>query len=705
MMPENNLNTILKRPATWYYFVMAVFGLLYFTTSIANHYLFRTVTEDYGTYNFAFWDYAHFRVSKIPSLLVYGPSRTFMQDHFSLTLFYLIPFYWLLNWLTGTYTLLIIQLTLVLLSGVALHKLIELKTGDKWLAVLALLYYFLLHGHYSMFAADFNRAIIGACTLPIFLYYFESNRLTAATVILILSLFSREDMPLCYVFICFVLLIWHRKNKKKRLLCSYYIVGSIVYFILVFTIFIPLTESADTHYKFFNFSALGKTPLLAVESILTHPIHALSLLFTNQSGLPIFNNVKTEFYLVYLISGGFLVLFRPYYIIWFMPLIAQKMFDDSPIRWSIETYYSLSITTMLPITVFLIIPEIKQNKLWRHIIGISICILAAMVTIYIERPEYKHAIPWIDTGKENIISGGFFSANCNVEKVNEALSLIPPNARVSASSRILPHLAQRKGIYEFPDIEDAQFIAVFTYYDFYAVPEKDYWDKLNTYLTSPQWNIIAQSYPFVLLKKEPNRLKPSDFITYDTGKMKLDSLCDYLANRNMNFLANESSVLVFVKEPNRYKPLIDFSCDAESLSPDSKSLVASNHQLIDMGGTYTTERAHSGKHSVKLGGEKPFGMNYKIDGLRAGDIIQVHAWRFSSHKMGKIVISGYNNDFYYVDNVITYDTNGWEELSLTMVVGNGNGKFKLYALNTDLEPVYFDDMEVKVFTQTRIMAL
>src|SRR5580692_2400974 len=82
------------------YLIMAVFACIFYTTAIGNHYYFRTYAFDYAVYNFAFWDFAHFHMSTVPCNQVFGNTHmTFIQDHFSLTLMYLVPVYWLLNWL------------------------------------------------------------------------------------------------------------------------------------------------------------------------------------------------------------------------------------------------------------------------------------------------------------------------------------------------------------------------------------------------------------------------------------------------------------------------------------------------------------------------------------------------------------------------------------------------------------------------------
>ena len=191
------------------FFILVSFGLLFFFIGTYNHYLFKTFTYDYANYNFAFWDYAHFRISPLTTF-----RGNFLQDHFSLTLMYFVPIYWLLNWLTGTYTLIIIQTSLILFAAWYSYKLIKLKTDNLWLRSGVILYFFLLFGRYSAFGTDVNLAIMSACFVPVFLYYFEIKKYIIALVIFILSLFSRENIPLWFIFIFIVLIISHWKDKK-----------------------------------------------------------------------------------------------------------------------------------------------------------------------------------------------------------------------------------------------------------------------------------------------------------------------------------------------------------------------------------------------------------------------------------------------------------------------------------------------------------
>lgn len=483
-----------------FWLIMLVFGTIFYTTFIANHYYFRTYTFDYGLYDYSFWDYAHFHISPSPIYYLPGGGRmSFMHEHFSFVLMYFVPLYWLLGWLTGSYTLMIIQVTMILLSAWATYRLVKLKTNHDWLAVISVLYYFLLQGRYSSFSSDCNIYTLAFCFVPLFLLCFELHKYGAAFFLLILFLFSREDMPLYAIFIFIVLLTWHWKEKKIVRYCLWGIVLSVGCFILIFKLLIPIVNTAKVQYDLFQYSALGNTPGEALLYCIKHPINTFKLFYENQVFDPAYDGVKKEFYIVYLISGGFLLFLRPRYLIWFLPIVAQKMFNDIPVRWSITGYYCDSIVTLLPISVFLII-SIFKVKWIRYSLAIMVCILALSVTWH--EMDTNNRVMWDNTLKANIFTHNFFHADFNAAKIDADMKLIPPDAKVCASSSMLPHLAERESIYEFPHIQDAEYLAILTSKDNYMITEKNYSHILDSCVMDPSWKMVAYDPPFLLMKKK-----------------------------------------------------------------------------------------------------------------------------------------------------------------------------------------------------------
>lgn len=477
-------------------YLLIFFGALMFFMGIMNHYYFRTFVFDYGNYNFAFRDYAHFRQSPMPTYPGY-----FLQDHFSLLLLFLVPVYWLLNWLTGTYTLIIIQNALIIIAAWYTYRLIMLKSGNIWLGTAVIIYYFTLLGRYSTFAGDVNLAVMSACFIPVFLYYFEQRKYVISLVILLLSLLSRENIPIWFIFIFAVLLIRHHREKRAVAFSISGIVISVVYFILLFRVFIPGIENEDKQYTLFNYSALGPDPGNALLFVVSHPVETIKMFFVNHLGDPRYDRIKAEFYVVYLVSGGFVLLLRPRYLIWFIPIVAQKVLNDAPIRWGILTYYSIEVVTLLPLSVFLIISSLKSGK-WQTGIAIAVCIATISMTIYKLDRVHRVVPERFRSNKEKFYGRAFYQSPYDLKETHRILKSIPSHARVSASENFFPHLSQRKYIRYFPEVDDAEYIILSIYDKNIRYSEPECERETNRYLSSDEWEVIEKSFPVFLLKKK-----------------------------------------------------------------------------------------------------------------------------------------------------------------------------------------------------------
>jgi uncharacterized membrane protein len=635
--------------------ILVIFGTLLFFMAAANHYFFRTVTYDYGTYNFAFWDYSHFHTSK--STLTPG---TFLQDHFSFTLMYFIPVFWLFNWLTGTYTLILIQYSMILIAAWFSYKLVMMKSKDPWLGIGTLLYYFVILGRYTTMSCDCNIAVISSCLIPIFLYFFELKKYILASIILMLALFSRENIPIWFIFIFIVLMIEHRKEKKIVLFSTIGILISVIYFILLFKVFIPSIETADKQYALFNYSALGATPSDAISFIVQHPVDAVKMFFINHLKDPAYDGIKYEFYWVYILSGGFILFLRPKYLIWFIPIVAQKELNDNFVRWGISTYYSIEIVTLLPLSVFVVLSEIR-SKYFRYGLAIVVCITTIYVTLNKLNPA-NCRIEWgANPTKERIYDKDFFKAPFDIPKVNKLLALIPPDAKLSASDRILPHVSQRQFIYIFPNVGDADYIVFSMLIDNWMLSHETNEQKRNEYLSNPNWEIIASESPVVLLRKIQ---KPNDVLRRIT-------------------LIGKNAV----------------NCDFEKTDESKKLILFSNNEKADSLSKRTSEKAHSGLYSMKLTKENPFGISYNVKDILESHFIQISVWRYSNGSQNQIVASC-GDDFYQSSRTITVkDTTGWAKLELNFLVPKNINpeKFIISLWNSGSEPVYFDDLVIKKF--------
>jgi uncharacterized membrane protein len=479
--------------------VLCIFGLLHLFIPVLNHYYYRTYALDYAVYNFAFFDYAHFRISPCPAYIYPFPA-TFLQDHFSLTLMVLSPLYWILGTVIGTYALLVIQAAFIITGAWFTYRLIEYRTNNYKLALCSMILYFVMYGHYSLYLADVNLAIIGSSFLPVFLYYFHLKKVWPAFLCFIFLLFNREDYALWFIFISLFLALLYRKDKFQLKLALILLSGSLAFFLITINFIIPALEDEHKKYMLFDFTVVGSSPREAFWFILKHPLRALELLFINHSDSNYYTGIKYEFYLVYIVSGGFILFTRPIFLIPLIPILAKKMYDDNPLRWSIETYYSVEFVSLMPVLIFLIISSYRNPKL-KIGLAVSVCVFAAAISIYKLKVPPPNPIVG-QTNKYTILSSGFYKPAVNVKEVNYVLSKIPKDAPVSASCRLLPHLAYREKVYYFSKIEDAQYVALLKKGDAYPLSDVDFETEMKKLYIDPKWKVLADTRDVVLFGRK-----------------------------------------------------------------------------------------------------------------------------------------------------------------------------------------------------------
>lgn len=637
------------------YLILVLFGILLLAIGILNHYFFRTFTHDYGNYNFAFWDYSHFRISPIPTF-----RGNFLQDHFSFTLMYFVPVYWLFNWLTQSYTLIIIQNSFIIVAAWYTYKLIKLKSNNLWLHTGVLIYYFVLLGRYTAFSSDVNLAIISSCFIPVFIYYFETRKYLVSLVILILSLLSRENIPLWFIFIFLVLAIEHRKERKVVLFSLIGIVISIIYFILLFKVFIPAIETPEIKYALFNYSALGSSPGEALLFAISNPIEAIRLFFVNHLNNPAYDGVKAEFYLVYLISGGFILLKKPQYFIWFIPIVAQKVLNDLPSRWGIATYYSIEVVTLLPLAVFLALSSFKSRIIQNTLIT-TVCIATLTTTIYKLEKENNKVPRLLNTAKVKFYDEQFFETPFNVKEVNKLLKKIPAKAKVSASNIILPHIAQRQHIYFFPVVKDAEYIVFSVFDNNYLYSHTTNEDKRNKYLHDPNWEIIAKEFPVFLLKQK--KLRPAD--TFRSEK-----------------LFTHTDTLI---------------CNFENINSTEEHPLLSPKEKTETNKFLTDEKSLSGLHSIKLTNKDRYSTRIYIKDINQTNYINISVWYYGNEKNQLNVVADYGKKLRFQSNTIdSTNSSGWKRLVLSFWLPQTYDKpdCSFYFVNSGTEPVFYDNLQI-----------
>ena len=471
--------------------VIIGFTILFSIISLFNHYLFRTNGQDYGIYNQALWDYAHFRINN-NSVLQPGFGNL-LGDHFEILLMFFSPLYYIF----GAYTLLIIQIVAIIIGGQGIYKFVELISNNRKLALAAIIQFFLFFGIYSSLAFDYHNNVIGAMAVPWIFYFFKKGQWNQTILVFIVFLLSKENMALWGFFIFAGLMIQYRKDRKRLVMSAIFAIASIIYFLIIVKFVIPALSTGG-EYRHFRYAALGSNMTEAITTIVTKPIYTLKLLFVNHLNFPKADYVKMELHIAVLLSGGLLLFWRPSYLLMLVPIYGQKLFCDFYTYWGLSFHYSVEFIPIITICAFSIISSIDKQNI-RRIFAYTLIIFTAFVTFR----SFDHTHTYFCREKQRFYQSRHFTREFNVKEAYSALKTIPNDAKVCAQDEFVPHLCFRKYIYLYPSIEDAEYIVLCSRSKIYPFEDKkEYSESVDKLTNSADWEKIYDKNFMLILKRK-----------------------------------------------------------------------------------------------------------------------------------------------------------------------------------------------------------
>lgn len=470
-----------------------LFGIIYALISFGNHYNFRTYTYDLGAYTNALYDYARFQWNDSSSFLL--ESQNLLADHFDLYL----PLFSPLSFLFGTYTLLVVQILALLIGGYFIYLYFRSRQASTFLSITATVYFYAFYGVYGALATDYHSNVVAAALLPVFFYFIQLKRLKAATLMLIILLIGKENMGLWLAFVCFGLSFTYWKESMVR---NYLWAASgfcLLYFYAVLQWIMPSFANEEYTYGL-RYSYLGTNLSEAVSYIFNHPIDVLKTFFVSHLDDPFAQEVKASLHWILLSSGLPFLLKKPQYLLMLLPIYFQKLFHDNFLVWSISYQYNIEFAPIFAIGIFSVIQQIKAHKPQKIFCVLAI-IMASGSTIYM----MDSGTVFLKRSQLRFYKADHYQRNYDVKKVHEAFKLIPNDAIVAAQPPFLPHLALRDNIYNFPFIQDADYL-VFSYLEeempFFKSKEA-YVQFSDSLKQSPEWEVLLDDEVTILKRSTP----------------------------------------------------------------------------------------------------------------------------------------------------------------------------------------------------------
>jgi len=253
------------------------------------------------------------------------------------------------------------------------------------------------------------------------MYFFEKGKAFPIILFSLLTLCVKEDAAI-YVAVISLYYIFAKKNYK----CSLTIfVFSIVYFVIVTKCMSIYGEGIMSSNRYGNYIYDDNGIFTVVKSVMQNPAYAISQVFTSE---------KLVFLLQLTVGLSFLpfAIKKPENLILLIPLLVVNLMTDYKYQFNIGFQYVFGSGALLFYMAISNYSSLKKNK-GRFLIIAVLCSVVIFSGGYLTKA--KELFPTESRTKE-------------VKTIEQAISLIPDNAPLCASTFLLANVSERPELYE-----------------------------------------------------------------------------------------------------------------------------------------------------------------------------------------------------------------------------------------------------------------
>jgi uncharacterized membrane protein len=445
----------------------------YSAISLYRHDHFASNAFDLAVQDQTVWGYS--RVEFIYNTVLGIPNL--LGDHFHPILMVLGPFMWAWN---SAGVLLVAQAILLALAGIPIYFWGERELGPLG-GVAFQAAYLCFWGVLAGVVYDFHHVVFAVPAISLALYATLTRRNLLLIPAVAVAMLTREDVALTLIALGFYILV----VQRRWIVGVVVMVLNAVWFALLLGVVIPAL-GGGVAYRHWTYDALGSGPLSALNYIVHHPIASLELLFNPAA--------KTRVWIGSFAALALLPLLSPLLLV-ALPSFLERFWSSSPNFWAFHFQYSMLPAPILTFAAIDTCARVKRAFGGRmavagtRLLPIAALAASALLTFVVVRPLGE-----VTT----------YLSDSRAAQIQSCLDTIPPDAAVTASNTLVPHLSHRDVIYEISIRSDADYIAVdpSTYSNFFPGEEDQLRNIVRGALAAGYGVVCAKGTTLVLARIE-----------------------------------------------------------------------------------------------------------------------------------------------------------------------------------------------------------
>jgi uncharacterized membrane protein len=387
----------------------------YALASVFRHDRFGSNAKDLGVYDQTIWGYSHLKM--VVNTVTLSPNL--LGDHFNPILMGLAPLFWIWD---DVRMLLIAQALLLALASLPIFLWARRELGTAAA--------FLFQGAYLVFWGvlggdlfDFHEVAIAAPTISFALYAVLTRRNLLLWAMAIVAFLTKEDLALTIAALGVYVMVTQRRYRLGGALVGV----SIPWFLLVLKAIIPAIS--DRSYAHWTYTALGSGPGDAARHLVRHPVDSVRLFVEPATKRTALVNLFAPWLFLPLLSPLVIVM---------IPSLAERFLSDRPEFWAQGFHYSLTIS---PILAFAAIDSTARIGRWvgtdrLRLLAPGAGALVLLAGLYFSFGRLKP----LDELRR-------YTSAQHAAEISACLRRIPPDAQVSATSALVPHVSHRPTLF------------------------------------------------------------------------------------------------------------------------------------------------------------------------------------------------------------------------------------------------------------------
>jgi uncharacterized membrane protein len=413
---------------------MAAFAAGFAALSVLRQDAFETGRFDLGNMVQAVWSTAHGRLLEVTNL--HGEQVSRLGAHVDPILVAFAPLWWV--WPSPN-LLLTAQALAVGVGALPLFWLAYKHTGSQHAALGLALAYLLFPATNWMTLNEFHPVAL-ACPLLLFaIWYLDEDKLVPFAACAVLAALTREEVPLVIAGLG----VWYAVGRRRWLAGGAIALAGVASTLIAVDVVIPHFRHGAASSFFGRYQAVGGSAGGIVKKLFTDPARLASVAFDHRGA---------HYLLDLLLPIVWLSVLAPLLLVALLPELALNLLSSVDAQKSIHYHY---VAAEIPILFAAAAMGAGRLGRWGSTAPAA-AVLAGVAANYALGP-----LPlW------RFVPGGatLQAKSVQVTKHDRVaareLRLIPSGAAVTATNALGAHLSERRRIFSFPYLRDAQWVIV-----------------------------------------------------------------------------------------------------------------------------------------------------------------------------------------------------------------------------------------------------